>query len=79
MTRAVLGLVTRAHRPALRSLFDDDQWVSAPYVSQVAAREMYLRTETAGEGHGQDVITLTGFGTLEVWLRRVRRSLDCDI
>jgi asparagine synthase (glutamine-hydrolysing) len=69
----------RAHRPALRSLFDDDQWVSAPYVSQVAAREMYLRTETAGEGHGQDVITLTGFGTLEVWLRRVRRSLDCDI
>jgi asparagine synthase (glutamine-hydrolysing) len=69
----------RAFRPAIGALFDDGEWVSAPYVDRSAARRMYHLTETAGENEGDDVITLTCFGTLEAWLRRVRGSIDCDI
>jgi len=62
-----------AHLPRIQALFQDRNWVAAPFVNQkgaLMALQHYL-TKTAGKGGSAERRTLWNIALFEAWLRLV--------
>jgi asparagine synthase (glutamine-hydrolysing) len=75
----VWALQARRLLPSLRCFLSDSEWVSEPFVERAAVKDMYAVAERSQLGDRKLLITLSEFAVLEAWLRKVRRTIKCDI